>query len=233
MTNKLTVRQLFDTESSTYTYLVYDEKTLDAIIIDPVKEKVQRDLKLINELALRVHYILDTHAHADHVTGAGDLRDSLGAKTVIGKNAGVNCADVPISNGEKLLAGSFEINVRSTPGHTSGCTCFVIEKNIFTGDALFIRGCGRTDFQGGSPHTLYNSIKTQIYSLPGDTRIYPGHDYNGQSFSTVAEEKKFNPRLNQNTTEEQFVEIMNNLKLAPPKKIHEALPANLKCGQTT
>lgn len=232
MTNKLSVRQLFDSESSTYTYLVYDEKTLDAVIIDPVKEKVARDLKLINELSLKVHFILDTHAHADHITGASDLRDALGAKTVIGKKAGVKCMDIAISNGDKLTVGSFEIVARSTPGHTAGCTCFMIEKNIFTGDALFIRGCGRTDFQGGSPHILFNSIKNQIYSLADDTRIYPGHDYNGQSFSTVAEEKKYNPRINQNTTEDQFVNIMNNLNLTPPKKIHEALPANMKCGQT-
>lgn len=231
MTNKLSVRQLFDTESSTLTYLVFDEVTLDAVMIDPVKEKVARDIKLINELSLKVHYILDTHAHADHITGAGDLRTSLGAKTAIGKGAGVKCIDHEITDGEKMVAGSFTILARSTPGHTNGCTSFIIENNVFTGDALFIRGCGRTDFQGGSPETLFNSIKTKIYTLPEDTRIYPGHDYNGQSFSTVKEEKKFNPRLNEKTTLAEFVTLMNNLNLAPPKKIHEALPANLKCGQ--
>lgn len=233
MTNKLSVRQLIDAESSTLTYLVFDEVTLDAIVIDPVKEKVARDLKQISELSLKVHYVLDTHAHADHVTGAGDLRSALGSKTVIGKAAGVQCIDHGINDGETLFAGSLTIKALSTPGHTNGCTSFLIDENLFTGDTLLIRGCGRTDFQGGSPETLYKSIKNKIYALPEHTKIFPGHDYNGHHFSTVKEEKKFNPRINEETSEAQFVHLMNNLNLAPPKKIHEALPANLKCGQTS
>lgn len=231
MTKNISVRQLFDLETFTYTYIVFDEVTRDAVIIDSVKEKLHRDLKIVKELSLKVHYILDTHAHADHITGAGDLRSELGSKTVIGKGAGVKCIDLGIADGENLSAGSLSIKALATPGHTNGCTCFLIGDNLFTGDTLFIRGCGRTDFQGGSAHSLFQSIKNKIYTLPDSTKIYPGHDYNGVSFSTVTEEKKYNPRIAELTTEDQFVQIMGDLKLAPPKKIHEALPANLKCGQ--
>lgn len=225
-------RQLFDLESSTYTYLLADEDTREAVIIDPVLEQVERDLTLIQELDLRLLYALDTHVHADHVTGVGTIRERARAKAVLSERAGVGCADVYVKEGDRVRFGRYELEVRETPGHTNGCVTYVTGDHTmaFTGDALLVRGSGRTDFQQGSASTLYRSVREKIFSLPDTCLLYPAHDYKGRTVTSVAEEKQHNPRLGVRKTEPEFVAIMANLKLAYPKKIDVALPANLQCG---
>ena len=228
------LKQLFDHDTWTYTYLLADPQSREAIIIDPVVEQVDRDLQLIAELELELIYTLDTHVHADHVTGSGELRRRTGTLSGVSAVAEVGCVDRKLVHGDVLPFGCYALEVRSTPGHTEGCLTFVVEAHgqtlAFTGDALFIRGCGRTDFQQGDAATLYRSVHEQIYSLPANTIVYPGHDYRGHSASTVAEEMAHNPRLKSDIDESAFVEIMNGLDLAHPKRIHEALPANMACG---
>ncbi|HEY8270226.1 MAG TPA: MBL fold metallo-hydrolase [Pseudobdellovibrionaceae bacterium] len=231
MGNDIIFYQLFEAESSTYTYVIADKKTKEAAIIDPVLETVDRDLKLINELDLRLMYILDTHIHADHITGAGEIRNHTKAKTAVSHKAEVSCVDIPLEDGQELLLGDKKIKVIATPGHTNTCITFAFEGMIFTGDALLIRGCGRTDFQQGSADKLYESVHEKLFKLPEDTLVYPGHDYRGQTSSTIGLEKKFNPRLGEAKSKEEFKNIMSELKLANPKKIHEAVPANLACGK--
>ncbi len=229
-------RQLFDKETSTYTYLLADASTKEAILIDPVLEQVERDSRLVRELGLTLLYLIDTHVHADHITGSGVLRERLGAQSVLSSAAGVDCADRRAEHREVLLFGTLTAELRHTPGHTSSCMSVVVRDNggtyVFSGDALFVRGCGRTDFQQGSASTLYDSVHDEIYSLPDDTLVYPGHDYKGHAVSTVREEKTFNPRLKLANSKKQFVEIMDNLNLAYPNKIKEALPANMACGRS-
>ena len=226
------LRQLFDHETWTYTYLVADEESGKAVLIDPVVDQVERDMQLLDELGLDLVYTMDTHAHADHITGSGLLRERLGSKAVVGANAGTACADVLVQDGSTLEAGGLKFEVRATPGHTDGCVTYIISdhKNAFTGDAILIRGTGRTDFQQGSPQRLYRSIHDKIFTLPDDTIIWPGHDYRGRTSTTVGEEKRFNPRVGDGKTEAEFAEIMDNLNLPKPKKINEAVPANLRCG---
>ncbi|MFN7823942.1 MAG: MBL fold metallo-hydrolase [Pseudobdellovibrionaceae bacterium] len=223
--------QLFEPESSTYTYLIADRETKEAVIIDPVLETVDRDLKLIEELGLRLIYALDTHIHADHITGAGEIRRRLGVQTAVSADAEVSCVDVPLQEGDVLKFGSHEIKVIATPGHTNTCLTYQFKDMIFTGDALLIRGCGRTDFQQGSSEILYKSVREKLFQLPDETVIYPGHDYRGHTSSTIGAEKKHNPRLNEKMSVEDFKKVMSELKLANPKKIHEAVPANLACGK--
>ncbi len=225
-------RQLFDAESSTYTYLLADEKTREAVIIDPVLEQASRDVELVKELGLTLRCALDTHVHADHVTGLGTLREALGCKTVLSARAGVGCADRAVKQGDRIEFGSRFLEVRETPGHTNGCLTYVLDDRsmAFTGDAVLIRGNGRTDFQQGSAETLYRSIHEQIFSLPDETLLYPGHDYKGRTVTSVGEEKRLNPRIGGGKTLAEFVAIMDGLKLAHPKKIDVALPANLTCG---
>ena len=226
------LRQLFDHETWTYTYLIADEASGEAVLIDPVIDQVERDMKLLSELGLKLVYTLDTHAHADHITGCSLLRKRLGSKAVIGAAAGAEGADVLVKDGDRLQFGALELEVRSTPGHTDGCVTFVTgdHRHAFTGDALLIRGSGRTDFQQGSAQTLYRSIHDKIFTLPDDTIIWPAHDYRGMTFTTVGEEKQLNQRVGDGRTEAQFVEIMENLNLPAPKKIDLAVPANLHCG---
>nr|BFD67690.1 hypothetical protein HAGR004_27120 [Bdellovibrio sp. HAGR004] len=230
MKNDIIFHQLFDSESSTYTYLIADAKSKEAALIDPVLETVDRDLKLIEELGLRLMYVLDTHIHADHITGAGEIRRRTGVQTAVSKDAQVGCVDIPLEDGQELFLGDKKIHVLATPGHTNTCMTYVFEGRAFTGDALLIRGCGRTDFQQGSSEKLYESVTGKLFQLPDQTIVYPGHDYRGMTSSTIGTEKMHNPRLNERISKAQFQQIMSDLKLANPRKIHEAVPANMACG---
>ena len=225
-------RQLFDRESCTYTYLLADAGTREAVLIDPVRELIDRDVQLLQDLDLTLVYTLETHVHADHVTASGLLRQRLGSRSVLSARGGAPCVDVAVEDGDVIQFGRHRIEARATPGHTDGCTSYYVPDlaAIFTGDALFIRGCGRTDFQQGSPQTLYRSIHDQVFTLPDATSVYPGHDYKGRTVSTVGEEKAHNPRLGGGRTLAEFAAIMDNLNLAPPTKLHEAVPANQRCG---
>lgn len=223
--------QLFEKESSSYTYLLADSLTREAIIIDPVLETVERDFKLIQELDLSLLYIIETHIHADHITGSSELKKRTGAKSAVSKKARVCCADLELEENQEIKFGRYTLKALETPGHTDESLSFLCERMIFTGDSLMIRGTGRTDFQNGSSEMLYESIHKKILSLPDDTKVYPAHDYKGMLYSTVLSEKEFNPRVGGGKTKEEFIAIMNDLKLADPKKIHEAVPANLACGQ--
>jgi glyoxylase-like metal-dependent hydrolase (beta-lactamase superfamily II)/rhodanese-related sulfurtransferase len=223
-------KQLYDLETSTYTYLVADENTKEGVIIDSVKENLERDLALIKELGIKLVYSLDTHIHADHITATKLISERTGAKTVSPWTAQVPCADILLKDGETLNFGRHELKGIYTPGHTNTCMSYLIAGMVFTGDALFIRGTGRTDFQSGSATELYNSIKNKLYTLPDQVLVFPGHDYKGMTQTSIGEEKQFNPRININTSQEDFIQTMKNLKLANPKKIHEAVPANLRCG---
>nr|ACO11529.1 hydroxyacylglutathione hydrolase 3, mitochondrial precursor [Caligus rogercresseyi] len=223
-------RQLFDQESWTYTYLLADKDSKEALLIDPVIEKADRDLKLIKDYDLKLRYCLNTHVHADHITGSGRIKSLQSeVQSIISKESGAD-ADIFVHEGDHIELGSLKLNVHNTPGHTNGCITFVSHENgcAFTGDALLIRGCGRTDFQQGNAIKLYDNVWNKILSLPEDYILYPAHDYQGRMFTSVAEEKEHNPRLTK--TKEEFVKIMDGLGLAYPKKIDIALPANLKCG---
>lgn len=223
--------QLIEAETSTYTYLLADEITREAVLIDTVLECVERDYKLITEMGLTLKYILDTHLHADHITGSGELRQKTGAKVCISSKANVTCADIGLNDGDELSFGSYTLLALETPGHTDSCMSFKVESMIFTGDVLLVRGTGRTDFQQGSPDKMFQSIHEKIFRLPGPTKIYPGHDYKGFTYTTVEMEKKFNPRIGGNKSLAEFKSIMSDLKLAQPKKIDVAVPANMQCGQ--
>ncbi len=229
-------RQLFDRESCTYTYLVGDEGTRRAALIDPVIEHVERDLRFLKELDLTLSFVLETHVHADHVTGAGELRRRTGAKTAVGAEQGPACADIPLKEGDLVTLGGVVLRAVETPGHTASCMSYVIEEGgaihgVTTGDALLVRGCGRTDFQSGDAGTLFDSVTKKLFALPDATPVYPGHDYGGRTMSTIIEEKRHNPRLGGDTTRDAFIVTMASLNLAPPAKIHEALPANMACGE--
>ncbi len=226
-------RQLFDASSSTYTYLLADEDSHEALLIDPVFEQASRDLALLNELGLKLKLVVDTHAHADHITAAWLLKQKTGCKIAISADAGAENADVLLQDGQRFGIKGVELEARATPGHTSGCTSYVLadQKMVFTGDALLIRGCGRSDFQQGDPARLYRSITEQIFSLPDDYAVYPAHDYNGRTRSSVAEEKQYNPRVGGGADERDFVEYMKAMQLPHPKKIEEALPNNLRSGK--
>lgn len=226
-------RQLLDPETSTWTYLLGDEDSHETVLIDPVHEQVERDRTLLEELGLRLVATLETHVHADHVTGGGLLREALGSRTVVGAQTGVENADLALADGETFRFGGIELEARATPGHTAGCTTWVCHAGhmAFTGDTLLVRGCGRTDFQQGDARQLYASVRERIFTLPDDTYLYPGHDYRGRTVTTVAEEKAFNPRLGLARDLDAFVAIMAGLDLAYPKRIDVAVPANLLSGR--
>jgi len=224
-------RQLFDRESSTYTYLIADRAASAALLVDPVLEQVERDLKLLKELGLTLRYCLETHVHADHITGTAQLRARTGCLSVLPEQAQVECADRFIRHGEMLHVGEVEVQAIATPGHTdSHMTYLVSGTHLLTGDALLIRGCGRTDFQSGNAGTLFDSVTQQVFTLPDATLVYPAHDYRGQTVSTVEEEKRWNPRF-VGRSRDEFIAFMDKLDLPDPQKMMEALPANERCGQ--
>lgn len=226
----LILRQLFEKETSSYTYILADSQTKEAVVIDPVVEMADRDEKLLKELGLKLKYILDTHVHADHITASGELRKRLGARVCISEKYGMSCPDIHLGDGQEISFGKHTIKALATPGHTSGCMSYVVEDMVFTGDALLIRGCGRTDFQEGSSDKLYHSVRDKLFSLPPGTKVYPAHDYRGFSQSSIEEEKQHNARLRLQLNKDDFIQIMDNLNLAYPKKIQEAVPANMLCG---
>lgn len=224
------IRQLFDYDTWTYTYIVWDEKTKEAAIIDTVLEQVERDIQHVTELGLNVIYLLETHIHADHITGAGPIRKKTGAKIVVHKNSGSECADILAQEGDVFKLGQQKINVLHTPGHTNTDISYLIDGAIFTGDTLLVRDCGRTDFQLGSNQDMYHSLTEKLFTLPKETMVFPAHDYKGLTQSTIGEEIEFNTRVGAKKSFQDFSTIMDNLNLPNPKRIDIAVPENLKCG---
>lgn len=228
-------RQLFDKESHTYTYLLGDEVSRQALLIDPVLESQDMYLQLLAELDLTLAYVLDTHTHADHITAAGRLRDTTGCITFLGEEAQSTCVSHGLKDGEKIRLGSLCLTAIHTPGHTDDSYTYVLEHAnqhyAFTGDTLLIRGTGRTDFQNGNAAEQYRSIFDKLLTLPSNTWVYPGHDYKGWTVSSIAEEQHHNPRL-QVASEAEYVTLMNNLKLPNPKLMDIAVPANRSCGKS-
>jgi len=221
--------QLFDTASSTYTYVLFDENTRDALIIDPVDDQVERDLATLRQYGLKLLWTVETHAHADHITSAALLAEHTGARTAAPAGCGIKTAAVQLAHGDVLNFGKETLQAIHTPGHTAGSMSFLWRAHVFTGDTLLIHGCGRTDFQSGSASDLYDSITKVLFALPDSTTVWPAHDYQGRTHSTIGAEKAGNPRV-AGKSREQFIAIMNALNLPKPKRIDEAVPANLSSG---
>ena len=224
-------RQHFDPNSSTYTYLIADLSLKQAVLVDPVFEQVERDLKLLQELDLTLQFCLETHIHADHITGTGKLRELTGCLGGLPQGCLANCADFYLADGEILSVGSLKFEPIATPGHTNSHHAYLINnQRLLTGDALFIRGCGRTDLQGGDPGLLYDGVTQRLFILPDETLVYPAHDYQGQTVSTIGEEKRFNSRF-VGRDRQAFIQLMTELNLPYPQKMMEAVPANQHCGK--
>ncbi len=226
-------RQLLDPTSSTYTYLLGDAQAGEAVLIDPVFDQALRDAALLEELGLRLKWTIDTHVHADHVTGAWLLKHRTGSRIALSAASGAEGADRLLAAGDRVAFGARHLEARATPGHTNGCLTLVLDDRsmAFTGDCLLIRGTGRTDFQHGDPHAMYRSVHSQIFSLPPGCLLYPAHDYRGLTATSVAEERRFNPRLAEGIGEDDFAGYMNHLGLPHPKQLDVAVPANLRCGR--
>lgn len=222
------IRQLFDRESSTYSYLLVDGG--EAVLIDPVREQIERDLALIRELGVRLTHTIETHVHADHITAAGTVRERTGAKTAASA-AGAPCVDLPLVHGSTIQLGDVTIKALATPGHSDDGLALAVPGAVFTGDTLLVRGCGRADFQNGNAGQLYDSITRVLFALPDETVVYPGHDYNGQTMTTIGEERRFNSRI-AGRTRDEFIALMAALGLPPPKRLAESVPANRACGET-
>lgn len=221
--------QLFDTESSTYTYLLVDPIMREALLIDPVKTQTERDLTALHDCQAKLAWVLETHAHADHITGSGKLRARTGALAAAPSGCLIACADRQLIDGEDILFGAQAVQVIHTPGHTAGSMSYLWHDHVFTGDSLLIGGCGRTDFQGGDAGMLFDSITRKLFALPDETKVWPGHDYHGNKVSTIGTEKRTNPRL-AGKTREAFIAVMNNLHLPKPRLIDVAVPANRNLG---
>ena len=223
-------RQLFEPVSSTYTYLLGCEETGQAVLIDPVLPAWQRDLELVNRLGLKLAMTVDTHIHADHITSAALLKREAGSRIVIPALDALPCTDLGMEDGVPLQVGAMRLDPMHTPGHTDSHFAVIAGARVFTGDALLIDGCGRTDFQSGDPRALYDSVRGRLFGLPGETLVYPAHDYQGRWVSSIAQEKQRNPRLGGDRTLVEFVHLMENLDLPYPKFIDYAVPGNLACG---
>ena len=226
-------RQLFDAQSSTFTYLLGCEESHQAVLIDPVFEQSRRDAALVSELGLRLAWTLETHIHADHVTGAWLLKERLGSSIAAGASTGAEGVDRSLEDGDDIAFGTLRLRTMATPGHTSGCVTYVLNDGTcaFTGDCLLVRGTGRTDFQGGDAARMYHSVRERIFALPDSCLLYPAHDYRGLTCTSVGEERRFNPRLGDTVAQADFCGHMANLKLAHPKQMDVAVPANLRCGR--
>jgi sulfur dioxygenase len=228
-------RQLFEPQSSAYTYLIACDETREAALIDPVLETVERDLDLVRELGLTLKYTLETHIHADHVTGAARLREVTGSKIAVPEKSGANRVDLPIREGEPIAVGRLRLEPLYVPGHTDDHHAYLVRSadgtRVFTGDALMIDGCGRTDFQNGDAATLYRSVHDKFFALSDDTLVYPGHDYQQRRVSSIGQEKARNARLGEGKTIEEFVVLMDGLNLPRPKRMDIAVPANRECGE--
>lgn len=223
-------RQLFDSTTATYTYLLARRAGGEALLIDPVIENVPQYLQLIEQLGVKLVYAVDTHVHADHITGLGELRDQTECTTIMGAQTKAECVSRRVRDGEMIDVDGLELQAIFTPGHTDDSYSFRLPDRVFTGDTLLIRGTGRTDFQNGNPYAQYDSLFNKLLKLPEETFVYPAHDYKGWTVSTIGEERRFNQRLQVRTVEE-YVAIMNNLKLADPMLMDVAVPANLECGR--
>lgn len=225
--------QLFDPDSSTYTYLLFDESSREALIIDPVDSQLERDLAVLRQYGLRLLWTIETHAHADHITSAGLLAEHAGARTAVPAACGISTAAVQLQDGDRLEFGRQSLQALATPGHTAGSMSYYWDcadkRHVFTGDTLLINGCGRTDFQSGSAEALWHSITGRLFALPADTTVWPGHDYHGHKHSSIGHEKAHNPRL-AGKTQQEFIAIMDSLHLPKPRRIDEAVPANLSSG---
>ena len=222
-------KQVFDTKSSTYTYLIASAKGREAIMIDPVLDNIEEYISLLNEFDLKLVKVIDTHIHADHITGASALRDQTKCVTIMGDQTPADAVEIKVKDEEIIKLDQLEIKALHTPGHTSDSFSFLMNDHLFSGDTLLINGTGRTDFQNGSAKDAYNSIFNRLLKLPEETLLYPGHDYNGKKVSSIGNEKKFNPRL-QITSENEYIEIMNNLNLPEPKLMDINVARNIKLG---
>ena len=228
---KINMRQYFDYESCAYTYLLFDPYNKKSVIIDPVLEQFERDMEMVKKLNLELIGILETHVHADHITGAFTIRKKTGTPIYYGSESGVQGADFMLNDGDCIHVGQFEIKTIHTPGHTKGCVSYYTCGMLFTGDTLFIGGTGRTDFQDGDPGTLYDSVTKKLFQYPEDTKVYPAHDYSGAMLTTIGEEKKWNPNVGDSVEKESFVEAENQKNRPYPKHIDTAVPANMHCGR--
>ena len=222
-------KQVFDQKSSTYTYLIASAKGREAVIIDPVIEHVEKYINLLQELDLKLVKVIDTHIHADHITGATKLKKATNCSTIMGEHTPADAVEIKVKDGEKIKIDQIEIKAIYTPGHTSDSYSFLMDKYLFSGDTLLINGTGRTDFQNGSSEDAYNSLFNKLLKLPDDTLLYPGHDYNGKLFSTIGNEKKFNPRLQVNSADE-YSEIMSKLNLSKPELMDSNIRSNIRLG---
>ncbi|MFV1974052.1 MAG: MBL fold metallo-hydrolase [Thiohalobacterales bacterium] len=224
------IRQLFDPESSSFSYLLWDAETLDAALIDPVRNMVGRDIELIRKLGLTLRYTLETHIHANHVTGSGMLRSAMDSMVLVHENSRSKCHDVLLKDGDRIPLGNGRIGVIYTPGHTDSNVSYTIPGMVFTGDTLLIRSCGRTDYPSGDAGTLFDSITTRLFTLPGNTLVYPGHDYSGRACSTIADEMAYNRQLGNDTTRDEFIALARDRQLQKPPASRDAFTSNLQCG---
>ena len=227
------VQQLLDAASSTYSYLVWDAESKEAALIDPVQENAGRDAALVRELGLTLKYTLETHLHSDHITGSGYLRQILNSIVIVHENSRSKYADVLVKDGDFVPLGLNRINILHTPGHTDNHICFYIPGTVFTGDSLLIGSCGRTDYHSGDASAQFESITNRLFAFPDNTLIYPGHDYQGNTCSTIGDEKIHNKNICAGISRDEFIAAMSSNKLDPPERLHEALSSNLNCGMSS